>query len=280
MNIIMGLVFAALGGWYALQGFGLIPMYTRPLVEPWALGCVGLFMFLIGTVLAAPGFFGGANRGAARRPAGDPLVISPNEQLGTLVGQWIGVVVAAAFFAVIWSAFRQMGPLAGHLFLVAACLLVGGGVIITLRTTLSALRFGFVPLHLTGPRPCVGGRLSGHVDVPAISPFTKATAELKCQRFRRTRIRNRMASTIREDTAWHSRNRVNIERRPGRWRLSIDFDIPAGLPATNLGSGAIGIGDLDFDKEHFRWELHAVARKQTLSQLDRCALSHIERVLH
>ena len=118
-----------------------------------------------------------------------------------------------------------------------------------MRTTLDARAFGAMRLRMAAIAPRAGGRFTGSLRISETAAVRGAVrAELRCNAVWHEGQR-------REQTLWAEERRFPIRRQVGGSFAILEFDIPAGLPpseVTPAGSGSTG-------RRAVRWELQAIA---------------------
>ena len=281
MHYVMALIFVAVGGGIVLAALGFISASVRTAIPNWPVFSAGILFFSVGLMIA---FKGGSNDEGSvsdHTAAGGHLCIAPRERPVALIFEWLGVIAMfAILFPLVGVAFHEM-PRSGSgwdgflesvfysmagvpepewvgLLVFGIFALFGIAMLIhAITSTLTAIRFGNIPLQLTGGRPHVGGTLAGFLDVPALGQFRKARAELTCYCRSITQEKGRKHSTSEVSPIWRSVGQLQPAQgsADGRLRLDLKFDIPPDLPQTSVDLKWILADDWSRSASLHCWEL-------------------------
>ena len=269
MVILLFLIFMVVGALLALSGFGYIPdIFGKPLVARWIIGDIGILFMLFPVLMIAQVMTQGGAGARARLSGAGTWVIPPNERASTLAYTWFFVLVTGLLLLALWAGFLTPGQtrVPFWVWLVLGFFAVAAVVMLfeTLRLTLSAIRFGYLPLEVQveGARP--GETLRGRLDLPPLSRLRKLTGELCCYRMVRTRSSSRSGHTTTGSTSqtriWSSLGtfKPHPGQTPGRMGVDLKFDLPASVPHSTWPSGGDVSSTVNFNFPYHRWELRVV----------------------
>jgi len=259
---LMGLIFIGVGVYIMLAGMGLTSI-GRLLVAPWVIIIVGAIFALAGVALIyqvlmpAPAIPAGVRTGAIQ-------TILPEERPAKLVQNWIGVVIFDGLIGLFWYLILSGTKGEGDIWVAYVVLGIFTPFALyylywCIKITLSALRFGLIPLQL---QPATGDSqrlLKARLPVPRQDVLTNIGAKLICYTVRWERVRTAKGGTSISKSKkenWSSALQ-RIPVRPGG-SMEIAIAIPPYLPATtttlNASSGAVTL-----DSDYFAWLLEITA---------------------
>jgi len=123
-------------------------------------------------------------------------------------------------------------------------------LVAVVENQLRRLKYGvpcFVPLSLPGE---IGGQLRGSIEIPMqLGLLDDHPAELTLRCVRQAITGSGNSQRVGEDTVWETMTLLpasRLQRGPGKTRLPVEFDIPAGLPESSWRhDDTVGGGSVD-----------------------------------
>ena len=262
LPFIMGLIFIGVGVYIMLAGLGITSIGML-LVAPWIIIVVGLIFALFGVALIFQIMFA-STAAPGRESAGRNLVILPEERPAKLVMSWVFAAIWNGLVGVFWYLLLSGAEGEGEdwvAYVVLGIFTPIGLAILywCVKLTLSAMRFGLIPLQL---KPATAGSqrmLTARLQVPRKDVLTIISAKLICYTVRWERVRNSKggSSISQSKTENWSSGLQRIPVRPGS-SMDISITIPPYLPATTAALNA-GFTRVELDSDYYAWLLEITA---------------------
>jgi len=260
--IFMGLIFIAVGIYIMLAGFGITHI-GKLLVDPWVVVVVGIVFALFGVAL-----FYQVSSASVSSPGfdryGQNLIIQAEERPAKLVSNWFITLIWNGIVGVFWflilSGAKGEGSIWVAYVVLAIFTPIGLWLIYwSIKVTLSAIRFGSIPLHMNPSPDSKHRTLMASLQVPRIHVLKTLNTKLTCyevrwERYRDSKGRTRTSQSKKE--FWRSAIQ-HIPVRPGS-RVEISIDIPPLLPGTSVSLNA-GYNTVNLDTDYYAWMLEVTA---------------------